>query len=53
MIIAVCIFEVASGCLAIASIADPPILPIPSPAPITARPAPIAANVAPVIITDF
>ena len=33
----------ASGWRAIASIAEPPILPIPKPAPITARPAPIAA----------
>ena len=32
-----------SGWRAIASIAEPPILPIPKPAPITARPAPIAA----------
>jgi hypothetical protein len=36
------IFEVASGCLAIASMARPPINPIPIPAPITANPAPIA-----------
>jgi hypothetical protein len=49
MIIAVCILLVASGCLAIASMAEPPIRPIPNPAPIAARPAPTAANV-PVII---
>jgi hypothetical protein len=44
--------EYASGCLAIASIAEPPILPMPSPAPMAARPAPTAANV-PVIIKIF
>lgn len=41
----------ASGCLAIASIALPPTIPIPIPAPITARPAPIAAKV-PVILLN-
>jgi hypothetical protein len=42
----------ASGCLAIASIAFPPTIPIPIPAPITANPAPTAANV-PVMILVY
>jgi hypothetical protein len=50
--IAVWIFEAASGWRAIASIAEPPILPIPNPAPIAAKPAPIAANV-PVIVLNY
>src|SRR5690606_21301224 len=45
-------FEAASGWRAIDSIAEPPILPIPNPAPIAAKPAPIAANV-PVIVLKY
>ena len=45
IIIAVWIFEVASGCLAIASMAEPPILPIPKPAPITINPAPTIVGI--------
>ncbi|MNR61709.1 hypothetical protein D3C85_1835340 [compost metagenome] len=41
MIIAVWILLAASGWRAIASIAEPPILPRPNPAPITIKPAPI------------
>ena len=43
IIIVVVIFPEASGLRAIPSTAEPPILPIPIPAPRTAKPAPIAA----------
>jgi hypothetical protein len=43
--IAVWIFPEASGWRAIASIAEPPILPIPKPAPITINPAPTIVGI--------
>ena len=42
----------ASGCLAVASAAEPKILPIPNPAPRTTSPAPIPAKPA-VILPEF